>query len=261
MLCRSISPADVIDFSNRESGLSRVREPVALTLHHPRERMVFDQEENPIEWFSDMRDMFLDPNVTSVFADLTPGHFAENSLRCVLKYETGPVFDMRTDRGYLDVLVTMPGFLHIQEIGKVAFHMTMMQEWISTVVKIRMGIFDLVLPQVMLPKGMEYVHRMSFRASDQGASNPYRHAQISEVEMVGERLLTDIEMYPAMGLINRYVRRVLAPMWQAFDALCGEEPDAKKALECVERCEAGDVLNCASDFLVQNFEGLEDGRF
>lgn len=241
-LCRALSSADIIEVPEE---LPRVREPVGITLHSPHERMVFDKEENPIQWFAALRDMLpefgklIEPSM--MFA---PSRFTTNCSQ--LELEGWSIF-MRNDRGFLDMMVHA-GPLHIQNFGEHIFILTMLQEYTALTLRLPMGIFDVTFAQVTVAKDMEYFNRF---ANAPMIENPYQVSACitSKMDVTGN-MLAEVGIYPAMGIRNRWVRRTLSPMWQAFDALNTEEDhDPVRAMDMVLKCEAGDVARAARMYL------------
>lgn len=239
--------SDIIAKQEGKFDYPRVREPVGITVHSPRERMVFDQDLNPIQWFDALAGVLpefgtlIDP--TTMFA---PSRYVTNLH--ILTWE-GWVIYLRNDRDCLDMLVHA-GPLHIGNIAEHTFILTMLQEYAARSLSLPMGIFCITLAAVSLPDDMEFVNRFANAHADY---NPYEISSCVASEMtLANNMLAEAANYPAMGIKNRWIRRTLSPMWQAHEALHGEERDERGAMQKSQNCESLDVARATRMYL----EGL-----
>lgn len=248
-LCRTISNADIITHKNKDGEYPRIREAVGVTIHNPRERMVFDKTQNPIEWFDSLRNLLPE---FSMLIDPAMLYAPERMTASIVKLEWLNVeVYVRCDRGHLDMMIHI-GLLNIEDWGERFFILTMLQEYAALAVELPMGICDITVAQVSLPADMEFVNRFANAPAEE---NPYQVSACVPGEMTLEHnMLAEAAMYPAMGIRNHWVRRTLSPMWQAFEALHGEERDEKAAMQKSQNCESLDVARATRMYL----EGLRN---
>lgn len=247
-LCRTISNADIITHKSEDGVYPRIREAVGVTIHNPRERMVFDKTQDPIEWFSSLHNLLPE---FSMLIDPAMLYAPERKTASIVKLEWLDVeIYVRCDRGHLDMMVHV-GPLHIENLGERFFILTMLQEYAALAVELPMGVCDITVAQVSLPADMEFVNRF---ANAPALKNPYQISACVPGEMTLEHnMLAEVGMYPAMGIKNRWVRRTLSPMWQAAEAMHAETQNLKSAMKLSQLCEAKDVARATRMYLENNY--------
>lgn len=234
-----------------EAEYPRVSVPVGISLRAPRERMVFDQELNPINWFAMLAEVL--PEFGTLIEPATmfaPSKFATNIHP--LSWEDMLIY-FRNDRyGHLDMQVHV-GPLYIINLPERLFILTMLQEYTALMLELPMGGFGITVAQLSLPVDMEFVNRFVNRWALAPNENPYHISSCVPSEMtLANNMLAEAANYPAMGIKNRWIRRTLSPMWQAHEALHGEERDERGAMQRSQNCESLDVARATRMYL----EGL-----